>query len=49
MATAAKETRRIRKELAESGACPFEVAAAALEQVERYRQIIAELEAQLRR
>ena len=47
--TTAQEVRKIRKELAESGADPFAIAAQALEQVARYRQIVAQLEEQLRR
>ena len=47
--TTAQEVRKIRRELAESGACPFEIAAQALEQVARYRKLVAQLEEQLRR
>ena len=43
MATAAKEVKEIRKELAESGADPFEVAAVALAEVRRYRRLLEEL------
>ena len=49
MALATIEERTIRRELAESGACPFSIAAQALMEVERHRRRIAELEAQLRR
>jgi len=42
MTTAQREVREIRKQLVESGADPFEVAAMALEQAERYRRLLAE-------
>ena len=47
MATAQEEIRRIRRELAETGADPFQVAAQAMADVERHRRRIAALEAQL--
>lgn len=42
MTTAQHEVREIRKRLVESGADPFEVAAMALQQVERYRRLLAQ-------
>jgi hypothetical protein len=47
MATAQEEIRRIRRELAETGADPFEVAAIALAEVRRYRQLLKELNQQV--
>jgi hypothetical protein len=43
MAVAQREVREIRKQLVESGADPFEVAAMALIQAERYRRLLDEL------
>jgi hypothetical protein len=40
--TAQREVREIRKRLVESGADPYEVAALALEQAERYRELLAQ-------
>lgn len=40
MTTAQREVREIRRQLVESGADPYEVAAMALEQVERYRRLL---------
>ena len=40
MTTAQQEVRQIRRELMESGADPFEVAALALEQARRYRRLL---------
>jgi hypothetical protein len=40
MTTAEKEIREIRKQLAESGADPFHIAATALAEVRRYRQLL---------
>jgi len=45
MTTAQREIREIKKELAESGADPFEVAAEALASARRYRQQLDELKA----
>lgn len=45
MATAQKEIREIRKELAETGADPFEVAAEAVASARRYRRELDELKA----
>lgn len=45
MTTAQKEIREIRRELAESGADPFEVAAMALAECRRYRQLLEEMKA----
>lgn len=42
MTTAQREVREIRKQLVESGADPYEVAAMALEQAERYRRLLAQ-------
>ena len=42
MTTAQREVREIRKQLVESSADPFEVAAMALEQAERYRRLLDE-------
>jgi hypothetical protein len=42
MTTAQREIREIRKQLVESGADPYEVAAMALEQARRYRELLAE-------
>jgi len=44
MTTAQKEVREIRRELVETGADPFEVAALALAEVRRYRQLLKELQ-----
>lgn len=49
MTTAQKEIREIRRQLVESGADPYEVAAMALEQARRYRQLLSELSAPIRR
>jgi hypothetical protein len=43
MTTAQREVREIRKQLVESGADPYEVAAMALEQARRYRELLAEM------
>jgi hypothetical protein len=40
MTTAQLEIREIRKELAESGADPFEIAAVALQQARVYRELL---------
>jgi len=44
MTTAQQEVRQIRRELMESGADPFEVAALALEQARRYRRLLEQLQ-----
>lgn len=49
MTTAQLEVREIRKQLMESGADPFEVAALALEQARRYRRLLDELKAPIPR
>ena len=43
MTTAQREVREIRKQLIESAADPYEVAAMALEQAERYRRLLDQL------
>ena len=48
MTTAQQEVREIRKQLMESGADPFEVAALALEQARRYRRLFEELKQPVR-
>jgi hypothetical protein len=48
MTTAQQEVREIRKQLMESGADPFEVAALALEQARRYRRLLEELKQPVR-
>lgn len=45
MTTAQKEIREIRRELAETGADPFEVAAEAVASARRYRRELDELKA----
>ena len=47
MATAQEEIRQIRRELVETAADPFELAAMALVEVRRYRRLLEEMEAQL--
>lgn len=49
MTTATLEVREIRKELIETGADPFEVAALALAQARRYRQQLEALQRSLLR
>jgi hypothetical protein len=49
MTTAQREIREIRKQLVESAADPYEVAAMALEQARRYRRLLEELEAPIPR
>jgi hypothetical protein len=43
MTTAQREVREIRKQLLETGADPFEIAAMALTEVRRYRRLLEEL------
>lgn len=48
MTTTQQEIREIRKQLVESAADPYEVAAMALEQARRYRRMLEELKAPVR-
>lgn len=43
MTTAQQQVRELRQELIASGADPFEIAALALQQVDRYKQQLASL------
>lgn len=45
---APENTRELRRQIAESGQCPFNLAALALERNNRLQQRIAELEAKLK-
>jgi hypothetical protein len=47
MTTAQEEIKQIRRELVETGADPFQVAAIALAEVRRYRQLLKELNQQV--
>ncbi len=44
MTTAQREVRQLKRELAESGADPFEVAAQALAAARRYRLLLEQLQ-----
>lgn len=47
MATAHAQLADLRRELIASGACPFEIAALAMQRADRYERLLQQLQTQL--